>query len=86
MSAQAQPATCEECTLDAAHFSIYRKERTKLCPRHAQVAALLKALEWALPWLKKVPLPTSDQEFRDRFASELEQARAAIAATKGGAA
>jgi hypothetical protein len=84
MTAQAQPATCGECR----HVWNAGLQRflVELCPKHAQAEALLKAAMWALPFAERFPLPTFDQQARDRHAAELGRARAAIAAARPQAA
>lgn len=44
--------------------------------------ALIAALEWALPWLEKMPLPRYDHGARQRFGNKLEIARQTLAQAK----
>ena len=55
----------------------------EFCPLHKAAEQMQKALEWALTWMSEVPLPTSDQALRDRFAAEWVQASTALAAARG---
>ena len=80
---------CDTCCGDlhereiaALHAKLAETEEAR---QQAEIAKdkLLAALEWALPWLDKTPLPAYDQELRDIYAENLSHIRAAIAKAKG---